>query len=87
MSRSRSHLLRRGMSVAECNKLLGPNWTDEKYDHGRGLHRIYEAIQTSGMIGADLYFRSGRLTKWWGQVEEVAAHRAAEKQRSRWRAV
>lgn len=38
------------------------------------------------MLNVDLYFRRGRLTKWWGEVEEVAEHAAVAKKRSRLRA-
>src|SRR5262245_54921345 len=77
MSKSRSHLLRRGMTIAQCNNILGANWSDEKYDRGRGLHRVYEAIAPGGIVGTDLYFRHGRLTRWWGDVDNVVAHVAA----------
>lgn len=86
-----SRLLKRGMTVRQCNAILGSNWNDEPYG-GNGLHRIYEAIPRkpdpeNAMLMADLYFRDKKLVRWSGQFDEIAEHVAAGKRRSGWRVV
>lgn len=69
------------MSIRQCTDVLGPNWAEEHYDGGRGLHRFYEALSETELLVADAYFRGGRLVRWGGQVDEVAALVAAARSR------